>query len=282
VIYPVELSADRRAAFFFRSDETLPIALERLPLDGGSAEQLLRIDSIRETDAIRAQRWRLSLGDREIPVYAYAPPGPAPERGWPCVIWLHGSSSGFSPRWHPYAQYFAHAGFYFVALNFSGSPGLPWLNLDPHALDRLQLEEARRVREAVGEHHKIGEIDSQRVFLVGVSLGTRILQDALRQSPTDYAGAIEYSPLPHVAWEKPFGGLPPLLEFLSDNDPGLDVAARLDQIERQRQLGSLIDVVRFRDEGHDLRALSAVAEQLEESVRFLRRIASSPRGTPDE
>ena len=273
VIYPVELDAESRQAFFFRSDAETPVALEELSLQTGHTEQLLRLDPIEASEVIPAERWQVRVGERGLPAYVYVPRGTPPRRGWPCVIWLHGASSGFSPRWHSYAQYFAQSGFVFGALNFSGSPGLPWLDSSRELLAARQVEEVERLRELLAARQ---EIDSGRIFLIGVSAGTRPLQDALRAKPSAYAGAVEYSPIAGSAWQTPRPDLPPILVFIGDNDPYLNLEARLAQIERQQRLGSRVEVVRYRDEGHDLRGLSAGARQLAESVRFLRSIGKEP------
>lgn len=273
VIYPVELSADRRQAFFFRSDAQVPIALEQLSLRTGSTEQLLRLDAIQPSEVIPAERLQVPVGEQVLPAYLYVPRRSAPRRGWPCVIWLHGSSSGFSPRWHIYAQYFAQSGFVFVALNFSGSPGLAWQDASPDTLAARQVQELEGLRELLAARE---DIDSGRMFLIGVSAGTRVLQDALRSKPDAYAGAVEYSPSADSGWQTPRSDLPPILVFIGDNDSYVNLEARLAQIERQQRLGSRVEVVRYRDEGHDLRGLSATARQLAETVRFLRSIGEEP------
>jgi dipeptidyl aminopeptidase/acylaminoacyl peptidase len=256
-------------AFFLRSDQSLPIALEQLSLRNGRAEALLRLDWIRKSDVIPGERWQVRIGERDLPAYLYTPTGAAPERGWPCVIWLHGLSNGFSPRWHPYAQYFARAGFAFVALNYSGSPGRPWLDSDPGALLARQVDEMRGFRQLLSARK---EIDAARLFLVGVSAGTRILQEVLRSDPRLYAGAVEYSPIPNPAWGTPQAHLPPMLVFIGENDRYLRPSTRLAEIESQRSSGSRVEVVRFGNEGHDLRGLAAGARQLQETVRFLRDV----------
>ena len=161
VIYPVEPSADRRSVFFLRSDQTAPIALERLDLIDGRAEQLLRIDQLDASDVITAERWPVTVGERQLRSYVYSPRGAVPQGGWPCVIWLHGVSNEFSPRWHPYAQYFAHAGFVFAAFNFSEGSGLESSPAERDALHRRQVEEVRQFRRLLATRK---DIDSARVF----------------------------------------------------------------------------------------------------------------------
>ena len=258
VVYPPVLAADRAALFYVLADATTPAAIERLALADGTRRTLLRLDALASGEAVLPERWTIDGGAGPRRAYVYLPPAAAAA---PAVIWLHGGSDAFSPRWHPYAQYLAHAGFVFAALNYTEAR--------PDGSAAAAVAEVQLLRARLAA---LPAVDGARVALVGVSSGTRVLQRALRQAPRTFAGAVEYAPIPDPIWATPAPDLPPLLVFLAENDPFLDGTDRLRALARQRDAGTRVEHVLLAGEGHDLRRVESIAARLEATRAFLERL----------
>lgn len=237
---------------FAAADATTPASLYRIAPGAGRARQLLRFDAIPADSVIVPQR-RVIDPAEDVVSYRYRARDP---RRNAVVLWLHGGSNRFSPRWHPYAQYFAAAGFEFLALNYRE----PWPR---RAADhQAQAEDVARRVEALRRE------GFDRIFLAGVSTGTQIIQAYVRADLDEVDGIIEYSPVDNDGWRQP-RLLPPLLSFTGANDPLLDHAARLDAIRRHREAGSAIDWIVYDDEGHDLRGRDVIAHRMLRTLTFL-------------
>lgn len=189
--------------------------------------------------------------------YLYQPAG-AP--GAPVVIWLHGSSSSFSPRWHKYAQYFSNAGFAFAALNFSGSTGVPQPDLDPGALRQVQTEQVRMLVEQIRAREAYRD---SPVIALGVSYGTLLADSTLGRYPGLFDAVIEYSPV-RVPVNIP-ARLPHLV-FVGEHDAYADIDSMRAAFSGPLPHQSLRI---FRGEGHDLRHQGHITERLEATVAFI-------------
>lgn len=263
VVYPVVRGGD--AAYYLRSDPFTPISLERIAVAEPTPRRLLEIADPEPEATIAARRIDLAVADREVRAWLYGSPSDAvaPQ---PAVLWLHGAGAEFSPRWHPYAQALARAGLVFVALNVSDEEALDDADASARlAAQALEVEALRRrlVDEAV--------LDRRRIALAGVSRGTRIAHEVLARNAGAYAAVVEIAPAPSPAWRSPRANLPPTLVFLGEQDPFVDAGTRAAEIEAQGRTGTDVRVIRFTDEGHDLRSPANLVVQLTETVSFLRR-----------
>lgn len=250
VVYDVH--ASEHGLLFAAADPVTPASLYQIPQGSRQARQVLRFDWVPGASVVAHQR---RLIDAEHDVVAYRYPARSPDHG-AAVLWLHGGSNRFSPRWHPYAQYFATAGFEFLALNYREPWPLRGADREAQADDVAQRVEALR-REGF-----------TRIFLVGVSTGTQIIQTYIRSNRPDVDGVVEYSPVNNDDWER-LRDLPPLLAFTGVNDPLLDHTARLDAIDEHRRSGGAIGWIAYPDEGHDLRGRRVIEDRLVRTRLFL-------------
>jgi acetyl esterase/lipase len=236
---------------FVAATPEVPASIYRVRDARASAELMLRFDSI-TADQIIPNRRRVIDPDRDVVVYRYS----NGNTGDGAIIWLHGGSDRFSPRWHVYAQYFAGAGFEFLALNYSE----PW----PRDVGDY-AEQAREVAAMVRSLRREG---FRRVFLIGVSTGTQIIQKYLSDDLESVEAVVEFSPVNNEHWESP-RILPPLLAFTGENDPLLNHERRVAEIDAHRALGNSIDWIVYDNEGHDLRGRYPIEDRIARTLQFL-------------
>ncbi len=263
VVYSVEYTPESRALIFVAATETIPASIYQIPANQSQAEPLLRLDWIAPRTVTPFRREVLD-SSKDVVAYHYSKVDADTRRA--AIVWLHGGSSRFSPRWHMYTQYFTNVGYDVIALNYSEgwtapgtSPALP----AAAPVTQQAKETEALIRKLRGDGY-------EAVFLLGVSKGTRIIQAVLRRSIENVDAAIEYSPVDDSHWSSP-QKLPPMIAFTGQNDPLLDHRHRQEDIERHRALGSEIEWVLLRGEGHDLRGRSSIEARMVGSHEFLRR-----------
>ncbi len=259
VVYTVAYDPESQALIFVAATETIPASIYRIPANQPQAEPLLRLDWI-APHTVTPVRREVIDASRDVVAYYYS--NADAESPQAAVVWLHGGSSRFSPRWHMYAQYFTNAGYDFIALNYSEEWSAPGASPASSMIQQATETEAL-IRKLRGDGY-------ESVFLLGVSKGTRILQEVLRRNFETVDAAIEYAPVNDSHWSEP-QKLAPMITFTGHNDPLLDHRQRQRDIERHRALGSEIEWVVFRGEGHDLRGRRSIEARMIGSREFLQR-----------
>lgn len=261
VVYPAILLDEESgpALAYAYGGATVPIRIERLDVRTGVRRPLVRVEDFEDEEIVRHETVAVPGVRPAARAHVYPPPG-MPGAPRPAILWLAGGAGEFSPRWHPYAQAFARAGFVFAA---------------PSDVTETPTKDAfrRRALEALATRDLLAaraDVDEDRVFAIAVSSGTRVLGEVLARRPDAFAAAVEYSPIPSGAWSRPRPGLPPFLIFLPENDPRLDVSRRIRALEAQRRAGTVVDWTVLPGEGHDLRARRSIRRRMDETLEFLR------------
>ncbi len=261
VVYPAILLDEESgpSLAYAYGGASVPVRVERLDVRTGVRRPLVRVEDFEDEEIVLHETVAVSGLRTEARAHLYPPPG-VPGAPRPAILWLAGGAGEFSPRWHPYAQAFARAGFVFAA---------------PSEVTETPTEDAlrRRALEALATRDLLAsrpDVDEDRVFAIAVSSGTRVLADVLARRPDAFAAAVEYSPIPSEAWSRPRPGLPPFLIFLPENDPHLDVSRRIRAMEAQRRAGTVVDWTVLPGEGHDLRGGRSIRRRMDETLDFLR------------
>ncbi|MEM7196414.1 MAG: O-antigen ligase family protein [Pseudomonadota bacterium] len=247
VVYDVIRDHTGTTLYFVHTSPDLPPSINSLNVETGSWDVLYRLSHIQPRSDISYRLEQLDLGDRSVPVHWYTPEDNA--KG--TVVWLHGGSSSFSPRWHKYAQYYSANGYEFAALNFSGSTG-QFRSVGSYSeLQSLQIEELTGLIEKISE---------APIILLGVSSGTRLLRAYETQPNSRFDATIEFAPLSFL----PPPTNRPKIMYVGENDPyfeGEQTHQSSDDFEYTVRI--------FENEGHDLRQTSNIRYRLEDSLRFL-------------
>ncbi|MBV1905182.1 MAG: O-antigen ligase family protein [Pseudomonadales bacterium] len=262
VVYTVHSTFASSALIFVASDAYTAASIYKLPIlnndisENATGSLVLGLDWIKPENVILPKEV-ISNNYDEISTYHY--PANQLESKNSAIIWLHGGSNEFSPRWHEYAQYFSLSGYDFYALNYS----VPW------TVERKKFTRSFDIQAAETEEliHMLAKTYS-RVFLLGVSTGTRIVQTVLSRNRVQVDGVVEYSPIDDLNWSAP-RQLPPILTFTGENDSKLNHKKRLKEIDSHRAVGSDISWVLYKNEGHDLRNRSSIESRIHRTVQFL-------------
>lgn len=255
VVYGVVEDPSSDALVFAAATDRVPASVYRIAGDAVSAELLLRFDWMAPEMTVPHERIVMDH-ERDVVLYRYA----AVTDNRAAVVWLHGGSNRFSPRWHSYAQFFARSGYEFLALNYHE----PW----PRGGQNSFAEQAAETEELVRSLRNEG---FEHVFLVGVSTGTQIIQEYLARGIEPVDAAIEYSPINNQHWDTP-KLLPSLLVFTGENDRLLNHSKRIADIDRHREFGSDIEWIVYENEGHDLRGRAAIEHRMWRTVEYLNTI----------
>lgn len=261
VVYDTEITDSGSGLVFLHSDLTTPLSLSRLTLNTNHQETL-RFDSLTKKEIVLPERKILLSHEQSIPVYIYKPMGFVKGDKYPCILWLHGASAAFSPRWHTYAQFFAHSGYFFVAVNYS------------EALSGLQKQRKQKkldlqkeaIKTAITYLNSQEQIDQTEIFLLGVSKGTQLARYVTRNDEVSFAGVIEYSP---VSMSKSNGSRGyPRLFLWGENDPErLKSISTIENHYISPKYNSV--VITLLGEGHDLRLQNSIISRLKHTLRFL-------------
>ena len=246
---------------FLHSDLTTPLSLSRLNLNTNHQETL-RLDSLTKKEIVLPERKMLISNEKSIPVYIYKPVGFVKGNKYPCILWLHGASAAFSPRWHTYAQFFAHSGYFFVAVNYREALSGIQRQTKQKELD-LQKESVKTTLTYLNTRE---QIDQTQIFLLGVSQGTQLARYVTRNDMFSFAGVIEYSP---VSMSKSNGSLAyPRLIIWGENDPErLKSISTIEKHYINPKYNTV--VITLVGEGHDLRLQNSIISQLKHTLRFL-------------
>lgn len=261
VVYDPEIIDSGSGLVFLHSDLTTPLCLSRLNLNTNHQETL-SFDSLTKKEIVLPERKIFLSHEQSIPVYIYKPVGFVKGNKYPCILWLHGASAAFSPRWHTYAQFFAHSGYFFVAVNYREALSGSQRQTKQKELD-LQKEAIKTVLTYLNSQE---QIDQTQIFLLGVSQGTQLARYVTRNDMFGFAGVIEYSP---VSMSKSNGSSAyPRLIVWGENDP-----------ERLKSISTIENhyinpkyntvVITLLGEGHDLRLQDSIISQLKHTLRFL-------------
>jgi dipeptidyl aminopeptidase/acylaminoacyl peptidase/O-antigen ligase len=261
VVYDPEIIDSGPTLVFLHSGVTAPLSLNRLNLDTNH-QKTIRFDSLTKKEIVLPERKILLSHERPIPVYIYKPLGFVRDDKYPCIIWLHGASDAFSPRWHTYAQFFAHSGYFFVAVNYREALSGSQRQTKQKELD-LQKD---AVNTALRYLNLQKQVDKTKIFLLGVSQGTLLARYITRSNMFNFAGVIEYSPAT-MSQSDALSAYPRLIVW-GKNDP-----------HRLRSISTVKNnyinpkyntvVITLGDEGHDLRFQSNIISQLKHTLLFL-------------
>ena len=265
VVYaPLLVDGERPQLAYAYGGPTAPIRLEALDLTSDVRRTIVRVEDFTEEEIAVHEIVRVGPPGAEVSAYVYEP-SMIPAGGAPLVLWLHGASAEFSPRWHVYAQALTQAGFVFAAINAGA---------DARGLRAASEVRATRALELVDSLRDRSEVDGDRVFAIGVSAGTRVAEAILERRPGLLAGVVSYSPVPSREWAEPRAGLPPHLVFLPENDGGIDLDKWTTELDVQRRSGTRVEWTILRREGHDLRSIASIRERLDVTRNFLREIGA--------
>jgi len=249
VVYGGSLLSTPEGLIFLFSDSDNPCTIFSFSFKDNSLKRLIKLDTVAQEDIIPAVRLQLPSDVSGAHVYSFAPAGYEKGRRYPAVIWLHGGSNEFSPRWHIYTQYLANSGFFVFAPNFRDSRDI--VNLHEYLTNRQ-------------------DIDASRIYVIGVSSAAFYLEKLIKDNPALFSRAIEYVGVATGYLDVEIKGLPPLKVFLSANDAIVDNERKIRQIKLQREAGNKAAFRVFENEGHDLRDIENTKIILKEAVDFLR------------
>jgi len=262
VVYAVHNAPESNALLFVASDVYTPDSIFELAVQNGNISETTVVTPVLSLDWIKRESVtlpQLVILDENDEVSAYHYPAYESDSKNSAIVWLHGGSMDFSPRWHQYAQYFSLSGYDFYALNYS----IPW-SAKPEKVARSFDTQAEETEALVNNLSKI----YSHVFLMGVSTGTRVVQNVLSRNRVQVDAVVEYSPIDDLNWNIP-RRLPPLLAFTGKNDSQLDHNKRVRDMNLHRAEGSDIEWVVFQNEGHDLRNRSSIEARIKRTVAFL-------------
>lgn len=126
----------------------------------------------------------------------YRPPRPAPPRGRPAIVWIHGGgfTHGTRALVRPYARYFAARGYLAVSIDYRlarhddlGAPGRPWPV-------RAAQHDAQAAVRFLRRHAARLHVDPRRIDVAGTSAGAiTALNVALHPDDPGHSGSPGFS-----------------------------------------------------------------------------------------
>lgn len=128
-------------------------------------------------------------GDSDARLDLILPPGPAPDAGWPVVVWVHGGAwvSGSKENVGNYLRLLTSDRFAMVNVDYTLAPSAQ------------HPEPTRQVNAALGwlmANGAAAGLDTSRVILAGDSAGAQIaMQTAIAQTDPAYAAALGLTPM---------------------------------------------------------------------------------------
>lgn len=241
---------------------------------------------------------------RQIPAFYYTPQTPAPEGGYPCILYVHGGpTSQIRPDFDVRFQFFLNQGYAILAPNVRGSTGY---GREYMALDEIELrmDSVQDLQYAVLWLHAQAEINQDRVAIYGRSYGGYMVLAALTEYPHLFAAGINVVGIANwvtflertSAWrrahrEREYGSLAhdrelltqispihkieqitmPLMVIAGDNDPRVPLFESEQVADRVRAAGGTVEFLHYADEGHKISKLANRVDSFTRMGEFLER-----------
>ncbi len=247
-----------------------------------------------------------SFDGREIPAFFYRPPGyesSAGDHRMPCLVLVHGGPESQSRPvlWGRYAapQYLLSQGIALLVPNVRGSTG--YGKAYAHADDvELRMDSVRDLIAATDWLAASGEIDQDRIGVMGGSYGGFMVLAAITEMPERWAAAIDLFGIANFEtfleftgpWRRrhrarEYGSDPdflrtispihkaarirtPLLVIQGDHDVRVPQEESERLVETVRQNEGVVEYVVYPDEGHGIQKLSHRIDMGERIVAFCR------------
>jgi len=245
-----------------------------------------------------------SFDDLQIPAFYYRPQAPAPESGYPCILYVHGGpASQLRPDFDVRFQYFLSRGYAILATNVRGSTGY---GRKYTALDEIErrMDSVTDLRYAVQWLQAQPEIEGDRIAIYGRSYGGFMVLAALTEYPDLFAAGIDVVGIANwvtflertSAWrrshrEKEYGSLTqhrallekispihkagrinvPLMVLAGDNDPRVPLSESEQIVEKVRAAGNSVEFIHYADEGHKFSKLVNRVDSFTQMADFLQR-----------
>lgn len=240
----------------------------------------------------------------EIPAFYYRPNTPAPQGGFPCILYVHGGpASQVRPNFFVSFQYFLQQGYAVLAPNVRGSSGY---GRRYTALDEVELrmESVADLKAAVEWLHGRAEINSGRIAVYGRSYGGFMVLAALTEYPELFAAGINVvgianwvtflertGPWRRAHREREYGSLTanrdflerispihkiekvraPLLVLAGNNDPRVPLSESEQVVQRIAAAGGQVEFIHYADEGHIFSKLPNRIDSFTQIAAFLER-----------
>lgn len=225
----------------------------------------------------------------EIPAFFYQPNTPAPDGGYPCILYVHGGPAGQQPPdFDVRFQYFLNHGYALLVTNVRGSTGYGrnYMLLDEQ---ELRMDSVTDLKHAVEWLHGQKQINSEKIAIYGRSYGGFMVLAALTEYPELFAAGIDVvgisnwvafmertSPWRRAHRGREYGNLEhqrdllerispihkaeriqmPLLVIAGDNDPRVPLYESEQIVEKVRNAGGTVEFIHYADEGHRISKLT--------------------------
>jgi len=245
-----------------------------------------------------------SFDGLQIPAFLYRPAMPAPEGGYPVVVYVHGGPAAqHRPELFVSFQFFLQQGYAVLAPNVRGSTGYGRAYT---ALDEVELrmDSVADLRAAVEWIAQQDGLNARRIAVYGRSYGGFMVLAALTEYPELFAAGIELvgisnwvtflertGPWRRAHREREYGSLErdraflerispihkveairaPLLVLAGDNDPRVPLSESEQVVARLRDAGGVVEFVHYADEGHMFSKLANRIDSFTQIADFLAR-----------
>ena len=239
---------------------------------------------------------------RRLPAFLYRPQSPAPEGGYPCILYVHGGpASQQRPDFDVRFQYFLSQGYALFVPNVRGSTGYGrhYMLLDDV---ELRMDSVADLEYAVRWLHGRPEFAPDRIAIYGRSYGGFMVLAALTEYPDRFAAGIDVvgiadwvtflertSPWRRAHREREYGSLErdreflhsisplhradriqaPLLVLAGDNDPRVPLFESEQIVERVKAAGGVVQFTHYADEGHKFSRLRNQIDSFTQMGHFL-------------
>jgi dipeptidyl aminopeptidase/acylaminoacyl peptidase len=301
----ITFSADGGALLFDLQSPTRPLDSWLLNLADQQCRQLTFSNhaGIDESSFVAPTLIHYAAFDgRAIPALYFCPQLPAPENGYPCILYVHGGpASQLRPDFDVRFQYFLSQGYAILATNVRGSSGYgrEYMLLDEV---ELRMDSVTDLKHAVQWLHQQPEIDADRIAIFGRSYGGFMVLAALTEYPDLFAAGVDVvgianwvsflertSPWRRAHREFEYGSLEqdraflerispihkaeqirvPLMVQAGDNDPRVPLYESEQIVERVRNAGGTVIFVHYADEGHNFSKLQNRIDSFTQMAEFL-------------
>ncbi len=245
-----------------------------------------------------------SFDGRSIPAFYYCPQTAASDKGYPCILYVHGGPAGQQhPDFDVRFQYFLQRGYALLVPNVRGSTGY---GRDYMMLDdvELRMDSVADLKYAVAWLDGREEIDSDRIAIYGRSYGGFMVLAALTEYPELFKAGVDVVGIANwvtflertSSWrranrEREYGSLSqhrellerispihnierinmPLLVVAGDNDPRVPLFESEQVVARVRDAGGTVEFLHYADEGHKISKLTNRIDSFTRMAAFLDR-----------
>ncbi|MDH3402751.1 MAG: S9 family peptidase [Acidobacteriota bacterium] len=212
-ITSVRFSDDETMMAFYASSSRVPRDLFVTTVGSTDAVQLTASLSpaIDGADLVEAQIVRFdSFDGLEIPGVLYKPHQASAEDPAPAVVYVHGGPGGQSRTgYNPLIQYLVNHGYVVYAINNRGSSGYgkTFYHLDDRRHGRDDLDDCVASKEMLVA---TGNVDPQRIGILGGSYGGYMVLAALTFRPEEFAVGVDIFGISN--WHRTVQSIPPWWE----------------------------------------------------------------------